>query len=115
LQRDKGRDLFDLAHALDVFEGLNTGNVVGFFRQYLERSGLRISRAEAERRMFAELNDPGFLAEMRPLLAAAQAEGLTHETMKAGFSKVFSQFVVLLPGEPWARSEDMKERFQVLR
>jgi len=22
LQRDKGRDLFDLAHALDVFEGL---------------------------------------------------------------------------------------------
>jgi predicted nucleotidyltransferase component of viral defense system len=114
LQRDKGRDLFDLAHALDVFEGLNTGNVVRFFGQYLERSGLRISRAEAEQRMFAKLNDPGFLADMRPLLAAAQAEGLTHETMKAAFSKVFSRFVVLLPGAPWARSEDMKERFQVL-
>lgn len=114
LQRDKGRDLFDLAHALDVFEGLNTGNVVRFFGQYLERSGLRISRAEAEQRMFAKLIDPGFLADMRPLLAAAQAEGLTDETMKAAFSKVFSQFVVLLPGEAWARSEDMKERFQVL-
>src|ERR1700694_3604621 len=114
LQRDKGRDLFDLAHSLDVFEGLNTGNVVRFFGQYLERSGLRVSRAEAERRMFAKLNNPGFLADMRPLLAAAQAEGLTHETMKAAFSKVFVQFVVLLPGEAWARSEDMKERFQVL-
>ena len=42
LQRDKGRDLFDLAHALDVFEGLNTGNVVRFFGQYLERSAIFI-------------------------------------------------------------------------
>ena len=73
LQRDKGRDLFDLAHSLDVFAGLNTGNVVRFFGRYLERSGLRISRAEAEQRMFAKLNNPGFLADMRPLLAAAQA------------------------------------------
>jgi hypothetical protein len=47
--------------------------------------------------MFAKLIDPGFLADMRPLLAAAQAEGLTHETMKAAFSKVFSQFVVCFP------------------
>ncbi len=114
LQRDKGRDLFDLAHALDVFVGLDTRNVVRFFGRYLERSGLRISRAEAEQRMFAKLNNPGFLADMRPLLAAAQAEGLTNETMMAAFSKVFSEFVVLLPGEPWARSEEMKERFQVL-
>jgi len=93
---------------------LNTGNVVTFFGQYLEKSGLRISRAEAEQRMFAKLNNPGFLPDMRPLLAAAQAEGLTQETVKAAFSKVFSEFVVLLPGEPWARSEEMKERFQVL-
>jgi hypothetical protein len=64
--------------------------------------------------MFAKLNNPGFLADVRPLLAAAQAEGLTHETMMAAFSKVFSQFVVLLPGKPWALSEEMKERFQVL-
>jgi hypothetical protein len=48
LQRDKGRDLFDLAHSLDIFKGLKTGAVVRFFGQYLGRSGLRISRAEAE-------------------------------------------------------------------
>jgi hypothetical protein len=66
LQRSKGRDLFDLAHGLDVFDGLNAGRVVACFGQYLESSGIRISRAEAEQRMFAKLNNPGFLADMRP-------------------------------------------------
>jgi predicted nucleotidyltransferase component of viral defense system len=51
LQRNKGRDLFDLAHALDVFEGLNAARVVDCFGQYLQKSGVRISRAEAEQRM----------------------------------------------------------------
>jgi hypothetical protein len=83
-------------------------------RRSLLRSILAGTAPLSEQRMFAKLIDPGFLADMRPLLAAAQAEGLTDETMKAAFSKVFSQFVVLLPGEAWARSEDMKERFQIL-
>ena len=48
LQRHKGRDLFDLAHALDVFDGLNAMRVVACFGQYLQSSGIRISRAEAE-------------------------------------------------------------------
>jgi predicted nucleotidyltransferase component of viral defense system len=63
-QRNKGRDLFDLAHALDVFPGLNTARVVECFGRYLQRSEIRISRAEAQQRMFAKLNNPGFLADM---------------------------------------------------
>src|SRR6202140_2353961 len=90
LQRNKGRDLFDLAHSLDVFEGWNTGLLVECFGRYLQRSEVRISRAEAEQRMFAKLNNPGFLADMRPLLAAAEAERLTGDAMKAAFAKVFS-------------------------
>ena len=35
LQRDRGRDLYDLAHALEVFEGLATDRVVEMFRRYL--------------------------------------------------------------------------------
>ena len=31
LQRDKGRDLYDLAHALEVFEGLDAGRTVEIF------------------------------------------------------------------------------------
>jgi predicted nucleotidyltransferase component of viral defense system len=59
LQRNKGRDLFDLAHALDVFKGLNVIRVVECFGRYLQRSKIQISRAEAEQRMFAKLNNPG--------------------------------------------------------
>jgi predicted nucleotidyltransferase component of viral defense system len=114
LQRNKGRDLFDLAHALDVFQGLKTGRVVECFGQYLQRSEMRISRAEAEQRMFAKLNNPSFLADMRPLLAAAEAARLTDDAMKDAFTKVFTQFIVLIPGDPWVRSDEMKERFAVV-
>ena len=31
LQRDRGRDLYDLAHALEVFEGLEVGRIVEVF------------------------------------------------------------------------------------
>jgi hypothetical protein len=114
LQRNKGRDLFDLAHSFDVFEGLNTVRVVECFGRYLQRSEVRISRAEAEQRMFAKLNNPGFLADMRPLLAAAEAERLTDDAMKAAFAKVFYRYVTLIPGDPWVRSDEMKERFGIL-
>jgi predicted nucleotidyltransferase component of viral defense system len=53
LQREKGRDLFDLDHALDVFETLNRTRLVECFNLYLERSNVRIARAEAEPRMLA--------------------------------------------------------------
>ena len=51
LQRDKGRDLYDLAHALNVFEGLDTGRIVALLGRYLELSGQAISRAQAQERM----------------------------------------------------------------
>jgi predicted nucleotidyltransferase component of viral defense system len=114
LQRNKGRDLFDLAHALDVFQRLNTGRVIECFGRYLQRSEIRISRAEAEQRMFAKLNNPGFLTDMRPLLAAAEAARLTDDAMKGAFAKVFTQFIVLIPGDPWVRSDEMKKRFAVV-
>jgi hypothetical protein len=78
---------------------------------------MRISRAEAEQRMFAKLNNPGFLADLRPLLAATQAAQLTDGAMKAAFVafvKVFSRFIILLPGDQWARSEEMKERLEIV-
>jgi predicted nucleotidyltransferase component of viral defense system len=113
LQRNKGRDLFDLAHALEVFDGLNAGRVVACFGQYLNRSQVRISRAEAEQRMFAKLTNPGFLADMRPLLASAEAARLTDDAIKAAFVRVFYRFVGLIPGDPWVHSDEMKERFGV--
>lgn len=111
LQRDKGRDLFDMAHALDVFSGLKTQRVVECFLLYLERAETRISRAQAEQRMFAKLNNPGFIADMRPLVTRAQAEKLTDEEIKRAFTGVFRSFITILPGEAWQKTSEMIDRF----
>jgi predicted nucleotidyltransferase component of viral defense system len=68
LRRNKGRDLYDLALAIEVFAGLKTKRVVECLALYLQKSGVRISRAEAEERMFAKLRNPGLLTDLRPLL-----------------------------------------------
>ena len=48
LQRSKGRDLFDLAHALEVFGELDTDRVVACMGQYLDQSQVRISARSNE-------------------------------------------------------------------
>ena len=113
LQRDQGRDLYDLAHALDVFENLDIARMVEMFGRYLDLSGQTISRAQAQERMFAKLANPRFLLDLRPLLPAAQAEALTEETTAESFRRVFTMLIDRLPGEPWGRTQAMKERFGI--
>ena len=48
LQRDKGRDLYDLAHALEVFERLDVDRIVGMFVRYLDLSGRPIPLPHAQ-------------------------------------------------------------------
>ena len=45
----------NLAHALEVFEGLDAYRIVEMFGRYLDLSGKTISRAQAQKRMFAKL------------------------------------------------------------
>ncbi len=111
LQRDKGRDLFDLSHALSVFNDLDVERVAAVFGEYLQAQEQKISRAQAEQRMFAKLANPRFLSDVRPLLAAEHAERMTNETMSAAFADVFSRLVGSLPGDPWARTDAMIKRF----
>ena len=112
-QRDRGRDLYDLAHALEVFEGLGIDRVVEVFGQYLALSGQAISRAQAQDRMFAKLANPRFLLDVRPLLAATRAEALTEESTEEAFRLVFMNLVDRLPGESWGRTAAMKKRFGI--
>jgi predicted nucleotidyltransferase component of viral defense system len=113
LQRDKGRDLYDLAHALEVFDGLDADRILEMFGRYLDLSGQAISRAQAQERMFAKLANPRFLIDMRPLLRADQAEALTEESTSESFRRVFTTLVDRLPGEPWAGMPAMKERYGI--
>ena len=113
LQRDKPRDLFDLAHALEVFETLNVEQIITMFGCYLDLSNHDISCAEAEKRMFGKLAKSNMLLEMRPLLPAAQAIALTKESATEAFHRVFVTLVERLPGESWAITPEMKKKFGI--
>ena len=113
LQRNKGRDLFDLDHALTVFEGLNAVRVVECFLLYLEKSGVAISRAEAQQRMFQKLVPPTFFTDMRPLLSTNRARALTEEMLKVAFARVMTELIDRIPGDEWAKAGEMRERFGV--
>ena len=67
-QRKKGRDLFDLATAHRVAE-VNPERVVDGFVHYLSQQGLRISRMEFESNLARKVEDPDFVADVRPLVA----------------------------------------------
>lgn len=113
LQRNKGRDLYDLSHALEVFDGLNVERLIAVFGAYLEANGQAISRAQAQERMFGKLANPQFLTDMRPLLSAEQAALFTDATTKQAFERVFGDVIDRIPGDAWLRSDEMKKRFGV--
>lgn len=113
LQRNKGRDLFDLDHALTVFDGLDTARIVECFLLYLEKAEIAISRAEAQQRMFQKLANPTFFTDMRPLLPTDRAKTLTDEALKTTFVRVMKELIDRMPGDEWAKAGEMRERFGV--
>ncbi|MFT4117912.1 nucleotidyl transferase AbiEii/AbiGii toxin family protein [Bradyrhizobium sp.] len=106
LQRNKGRDLIDLSHALGTIEALNAKRLVELFGKYLDLSGQAISRAQAEQRMFEKLERPDFLADVKPLLTAEEAERFTDEAGRKAFAAVFRDIVQIIPGDTWANTAD---------
>lgn len=113
LQRDKGRDLYDLAHGLVVFEEIDLDRLIEMFLSYLALSDQKISCAQAQQRMFSKLANPRLLIDMRPLLPAAKAEALTEQATADAFQRVFVDLVDRLPGDPWAKTEAIKERYGI--
>jgi predicted nucleotidyltransferase component of viral defense system len=107
LQRDKGRDLFDLDHALGVLPELDVERVVELFARYLANQGQSISRAEAEQRMLAKFARPDMLGDMRALLTPDRADALDSTAGRASFIRVFTNIIALIPGHPWAKTEEL--------
>jgi hypothetical protein len=109
LQRDKGRDLIDLAHAKTTFKNLHSERVVTCFGKYLAASGQTISRAQAEERMFDKLANRAFMADVRPLLSADEAQSFDDKAARAAFRTVFSEFIKRIPGQAWAKTPEFAE------
>lgn len=94
-QRRKGRDLFDLATALEN-PAVNPGRLIDAFSGYMEKEGGRITRATFERNLAAKLRMPEFAADIGPLLAPGY-----DWNMEEAARTVLAELITLLPGEPW--------------
>ena len=105
LQRDKGRDLFDYSYVLADFDGLDAGRATEILQLYLARQELNLSRAQAEERMFAKLNNPGFLTDIRPLLTPTEADRITSETLKTVFFECSYRLCRTVSGKPMGSSQ----------
>lgn len=109
LQRDKGRDLFDLDHALNALPDLDIERVVALFVRYLDQQGQAISRAEAEQRMLAKFARPDLLGDIRALLTPDRADALDAAAGRATFLRVFTDVIALIPGQRWARTDELAQ------
>ncbi|MBM4321897.1 MAG: nucleotidyl transferase AbiEii/AbiGii toxin family protein, partial [Deltaproteobacteria bacterium] len=94
-QRKKGRDLFDLAHAL-AKPDVDADRIIECFERYMEDSGGRVSRAQLEANLAAKAGDVVFRGDVTPLLSPDVAWDID-----AALRVVTKRLVAKLPGEPW--------------
>ncbi len=92
-QRRKGRDLFDLAVALEKTT-LNPDRVIAAFVQYMEHGGHDVTRPRFEQNIEAKLCDALFNADIGPLLAT----GFSWNSKEAAES-VRSRLIARLPDD----------------
>ncbi|MBK8170540.1 MAG: nucleotidyl transferase AbiEii/AbiGii toxin family protein [Sandaracinaceae bacterium] len=111
-QRKKGRDLFDLAVALETHAQLDCASIVECFEAYMKHSGAVVSRAEFEANLAGKEADTGFMSDMRTLLAvalppasdsdiASNTEGVSTYDAREALRLVRRGLIARLPGEPW--------------
>ena len=97
-QRKKGRDLFDLAVALN--NGVaDPARIIEAFSKYMDHGRHRVTRAIFEQNIEAKLRDPLFTADIGPLLAPGYAWNIEEAART-----VSSKLIALLPGNA-ARQE----------
>ena len=109
LQRDKGRDLFDIGHALDALPDLDIERVVVLLARYLDQQGQAISRAEAEQRMLSKFARPDLFEDIRALLTPDHADALDAHAGRSAFLRVFTDVIALIPGQRWTRTEELAQ------
>jgi predicted nucleotidyltransferase component of viral defense system len=103
-QRKKGRDLFDLARALQAHPTLDRAKVVACFDAYMKHGGTPCSRAQFEMNLAEKEADGVFLKDVHALLAVVPGghkPGRDAYDALDALAVVRREFVRLLPGEPW--------------
>jgi len=94
-QRRKGRDLFDLSHAL-THGALDIEALLSCFERYMREGGHSVTRALFEANLHAKAARPDFRRDMDALLRP----GLSWD-FDAALQLVLEEVVAKLPGDPW--------------
>lgn len=111
LQRNKGRDLLDLDHALHTVSDLNVPRLLEMFEIHCGKYGKKISRAMAHEQMFMKLKNPSkILDDLASVLPDETMKVTDEKTVMAAFKRVFDAFVEELPGKPWAHYHSNMDR-----
>lgn len=93
--RKKGRDLFDLARAIEMLP-LNIDQLISCFGDYLVHYDKKISRAEIEGNLYQKRNSDEFRQDILPLLPVDGRHDFNHD-----FALVMEKIISKLPGEAW--------------
>lgn len=93
-QRKKGRDLFDLWHAIEG-KSVSPERVVTCFERYMLEGGSRVTRAVYEENLLRKLLDKAFRADIAPLLRP----GMRWDIDRAA-ATILEVLISRLPGEP---------------
>lgn len=101
-QRRKGRDLFDLAVALETTK-VDPERIVKAFGDYVHHEGHRITRAQFERNLAGKFRNAQFIADIGPLLAAVYKYD-----REVAADVVSNQLIALLPGASWKKPKPQK-------
>ncbi|MFK8079174.1 MAG: nucleotidyl transferase AbiEii/AbiGii toxin family protein [Granulosicoccus sp.] len=114
LQRDNGRYLFELGHAMAVTPALNLDRVGSMFEHYLVSGHQSIERAEAERRMLAKFTKSDPFSDIRALLPSGAHEfrhkTAAHTTFLRVFKGVIKGVIEKISGQRWARTDEIAEK-----
>lgn len=94
-QRKKGRDLFDMARAIES-KFINTESLLQCFNFYSNNDGKQISRSEFEKNLISKRDSESFRQDIIPLLPVN-----TNYDFDRDFELVMDQIITKLPGKQW--------------
>lgn len=102
-QRRKGRDLFDIWHAITMGRA-NSQALLACFERYMTEDALSITRAQFEENLVGKRMQPDFRDDVEPLLRPGFSWDLD-----AAMDEILESLVARLPGDPW-RGEGSTEQ-----
>jgi len=94
-QRKKGRDLFDMARAIELLP-INIERILDCFNHYLAREEKKISRAEFEANLLGKKDMLEFRKDIEELLPYSVQHSFDHD-----FALVMDLIISKLPGDAW--------------